>query len=48
MNRPDQLDQAVAMAINTIRRQANEARKRLDMPPVDYPTETAGTIRRSR
>lgn len=42
--RPDQLDQEVALATNQIRRDANDARRRLGIRPVDYPVETAGTV----
>jgi len=42
--RPDQLDQQVALAINAIRREANEARRRLGIAPVEYPHCTAETI----
>lgn len=41
--RPDQLDQQVALAINEIRQNANDARRRLGIEPVSYRTETAGT-----
>ena len=43
--RLDQMDQLVALAINDIRRQANDARRRLNLPLVEYPTETAETVR---
>lgn len=43
--RPDQLDVQIALAINQIRRSANEARKRLGMDPVEYLPVTAETVR---
>ena len=43
-DRPDQLDQWVAINVNRIRRNANEARRRLGLRPVEYPVETAETV----
>lgn len=39
--RPDQLDQQVAMAVNQIRYNTREARRRLGLRDVLYPTATA-------
>jgi hypothetical protein len=39
VNRPDQLDMQIAMEVIAIRKQVNEARRRLGIPARDYQDE---------
>jgi hypothetical protein len=42
--RPDQLDVQVSMAMNHVRRDANDARHRLGLDPVNYEHVTADMV----